>query len=74
MYLHLFMQEFATCHLFSEISQLVIFDRKHYSVSSAELTFGGKGVGIKNLDVIFDSGSSYSYLNSQAYRAIISLV
>nr|XP_027095739.1 aspartic proteinase Asp1-like isoform X1 [Coffea arabica] len=47
---------------------------KRYSVSSAELTFGGKGVGIKNLDVIFDSGSSYSYLNSQAYRAIISLI
>ncbi|KAL3502356.1 hypothetical protein ACH5RR_036805 [Cinchona calisaya] len=47
---------------------------KHYSAGSAELIFGGKGVGLKNLDVIFDSGSSYSYLNSQAYQALLSLV
>ncbi|KAI5672001.1 hypothetical protein M9H77_12365 [Catharanthus roseus] len=47
---------------------------KHYSAGSAELTFGGRNVGLKNLLVVFDSGSSYSYLNSQAYLALLSLV
>lgn len=47
---------------------------KHYSAGSAELIFGGKSVGYKNLLVVFDSGSSYSYLNSQAYLALLSLV
>ncbi|TYG92887.1 hypothetical protein ES288_A11G068000v1 [Gossypium darwinii] len=47
---------------------------KYYSPGSAELHFGGKATGIKNLIVIFDSGSSYTYLNSQAYQALTLLL
>ncbi|KAA8547042.1 hypothetical protein F0562_003471 [Nyssa sinensis] len=47
---------------------------EHYSPGFAEFIFGGKTTGHKNLPIVFDSGSSYSYLNSQAYQAFISLV
>lgn len=47
---------------------------QHYSLGDAELTFGGKTTGIKNLLVVFDSGSSYSYFNLQAYEALTYLV
>ncbi|KAG5528976.1 hypothetical protein RHGRI_029588 [Rhododendron griersonianum] len=47
-------------------------DYSHYSPGYAELTIGGKGTGCKNILVLFDSGSSYTYLNSQAYQAFIS--
>lgn len=43
----------------------------HYSPGHAELLFGGKSTGVKNLHVVFDSGSSYSYLNSQPYEAFL---
>ncbi|WCJ37758.1 Eukaryotic aspartyl protease family protein [Euphorbia peplus] len=45
---------------------------KHYSPGFAELMFDGKSTGVKNLPVLFDSGSSYSYLNSQAYQGLVS--
>ncbi|PON61826.1 Aspartic peptidase [Parasponia andersonii] len=47
---------------------------KHYSPGYAELKFDGKSTGLKNLLTIFDSGSSYTYLNSQAYHALTVLV
>ncbi|XP_021900374.1 aspartic proteinase Asp1 [Carica papaya] len=47
---------------------------QHYSLGDAELTFGGKTTGIKNLLVVFDSGSSYSYFNLQAYEALTYLI
>ncbi|KAF4372908.1 hypothetical protein G4B88_018073 [Cannabis sativa] len=46
----------------------------YYLSGPAELYFGGKLTGLKGLDVIFDSGSSYTYLNSQSYDAVVSLV
>ncbi|XP_059656334.1 aspartic proteinase Asp1 [Cornus florida] len=49
-------------------------DHPHYSPGVGELIFGGEATGAKNLNVVFDSGSSYTYLNSQAYQALISLV
>ncbi|CAH9109876.1 unnamed protein product [Cuscuta europaea] len=48
--------------------------KSHYSPGVAELSFDGISTGVKNLLVIFDSGSSYSYLHFKAYRAFISLV
>lgn len=36
--------------------------------------FDGKATGIKDLILVFDSGSSYTYFNSQAYNAILALV
>ncbi|KAF9682639.1 hypothetical protein SADUNF_Sadunf05G0129800 [Salix dunnii] len=45
-----------------------------YSSGPAELLFGGKPTGIKGLQLIFDSGSSYTYFNAQVYRKILNLV
>ncbi|WRX08033.1 Xylanase inhibitor [Theobroma cacao] len=47
---------------------------KYYSPGIAELQFGGKATSVKNLIVVFDSGSSYTYLNSQAYQTLTVLV
>ncbi|KAL9268150.1 Aspartic proteinase Asp1-like protein [Drosera capensis] len=46
----------------------------HYSPGPAELIFGRKSTGIKNLLVIFDSGSSYTYFASRPYQALIYLL
>ncbi|KAJ9563099.1 hypothetical protein OSB04_008259 [Centaurea solstitialis] len=48
--------------------------RKHYSPGYGEVVYGGKATGLKNLLVIFDSGSSYTYLSSQAYEGLLYLV
>ncbi|GMH10393.1 hypothetical protein Nepgr_012234 [Nepenthes gracilis] len=45
---------------------------KHYAPGPAELIFGKKSTGVKNLLVVFDSGSSYTYFASQPYHALIS--
>ncbi|PIN15487.1 Aspartyl protease [Handroanthus impetiginosus] len=47
---------------------------KHYSAGLAELRFGGKSTGFKDLNVIFDSGSSYTYFSSQVYHGLLSLI
>ncbi|KAK6287233.1 PREDICTED: aspartic proteinase Asp1 [Theobroma cacao] len=47
---------------------------KYYSPGIAELQFGGKATSVKNLIVVFDSGSSYTYLNSQAYQTLTVLL
>lgn len=47
----------------------------YYSMGPAELTFGGqnlfKGGG---LSLVLDSGSTYTYLSSQAYKAAVSMI
>lgn len=58
------MENCLLCDLFSA----------HYSSGSAELILGGKTIVSKNLLVTFDSGSSYTYLNSLAYQALVHLV
>ncbi|KAL9396122.1 hypothetical protein Peur_010375 [Populus x canadensis] len=45
-----------------------------YTSGPAELLFGGKPTGIKGLQLIFDSGSSYTYFNAQVYQSILNLV
>ncbi|PQQ03132.1 aspartic proteinase Asp1 [Prunus yedoensis var. nudiflora] len=47
---------------------------KWYTSGPAELVFGGKATSVKGLNMIFDSGSSYTYFNSQAYQATVTLV
>ncbi|PKI72667.1 hypothetical protein CRG98_007044 [Punica granatum] len=49
-------------------------DSKHYSPGIAELTFAGKPTRSRNLLILFDSGSSYTYLSSQAYEDLASRV
>ncbi|KAG2399358.1 Aspartic proteinase [Vigna angularis] len=39
---------------------------------AAELLFGGKRTGVGNLHATFDTGSSYTYFNSNAYQLLIS--
>ncbi|KAK6939895.1 Xylanase inhibitor, C-terminal [Dillenia turbinata] len=46
----------------------------HYVVGQVDLLpLGGRG-GANGLTVIFDSGSSYTYLNSQAYEATLKMI
>ncbi|XP_039071435.1 aspartic proteinase Asp1-like [Hibiscus syriacus] len=47
---------------------------KKYLSSPAEVLFDGKPTGIKDLKLVFDSGSSYTYLNFQVYEAVLNLV
>ncbi|MED6112781.1 hypothetical protein PIB30_064773 [Stylosanthes scabra] len=47
---------------------------KHYSIGPAKLLFDGKDTSVKDLELIFDSGSSYTYLNSKAYQAVVDRV
>ncbi|XP_020226059.1 aspartic proteinase Asp1 [Cajanus cajan] len=47
---------------------------KHYKTGPADLFFNGKPTPIKGLELTFDSGSSYTYFNSQAHRALVQLV
>ncbi|XP_027339204.1 aspartic proteinase Asp1-like [Abrus precatorius] len=47
---------------------------KHYKTGPADLFFNGKPTSVKGLELTFDSGSSYTYLNSQAYKALLDLV
>ncbi|GER34827.1 eukaryotic aspartyl protease family protein [Striga asiatica] len=41
---------------------------------SAELHFGGKITGFKNLNIVFDNGSSYTYFNSWIYHSLITFI
>ena len=47
---------------------------RKYSAGPAEVYFGGNPVGIRGLILTFDSGSSYTYFNSQVYGAVLNLV
>ncbi|TYI39311.1 hypothetical protein ES332_A02G089500v1 [Gossypium tomentosum] len=47
---------------------------KHYLSSPAEVLFDGKPTGIKDLKVVFDSGSSYTYFGFQVYEGVLNLV
>ncbi|KAF8023659.1 hypothetical protein BT93_F0990 [Corymbia citriodora subsp. variegata] len=47
---------------------------KHYGAGPAELLYNHKPTGVKGLQVVFDSGSSYTYLNSKAYQAVLNQV
>ncbi|GFP80361.1 aspartic proteinase asp1 [Phtheirospermum japonicum] len=47
---------------------------EHYSLGSANILLGGEATDIKRLNIIFDSGSTYTYLNSMAYEALLDLI
>ncbi|XP_016555639.2 aspartic proteinase Asp1 isoform X1 [Capsicum annuum] len=47
---------------------------KHYSLGPADVLLGGQATGIKSLPMIFDSGSTFTYLNSEAYNTLLSLI
>lgn len=51
-----------------------MYFRKYYSSGPAELHFDGKPIGVNALEIVFDSGSSYTYLSSKAYEAVVNQV
>ncbi|KAK4490121.1 hypothetical protein RD792_000778 [Penstemon davidsonii] len=49
-------------------------NEKHYVVGPAKLILDQKSPPIKDLSLIFDSGSTYTYFNTPSYHAIYSMV
>ncbi|XP_057503823.1 aspartic proteinase Asp1-like isoform X2 [Actinidia eriantha] len=47
---------------------------KQYMLGPAELLYGTWATGVKGLPVVVDSGSTYSYFNSDAYTVILSTI
>ncbi|ESW09420.1 hypothetical protein PHAVU_009G126200 [Phaseolus vulgaris] len=47
---------------------------QHYKTGPADLLFDGKPTSVKGLELVFDSGSSYTYFNSRAHRALVDLI
>ncbi|KAF7064380.1 hypothetical protein CFC21_070711 [Triticum aestivum] len=45
--------------------------RNYYSPGSASLYFGGWSLGVKPMEVVLDSGSSFTYFSSQPYQALV---
>jgi len=48
--------------------------RKHYNTGPVDLFFNGKPTPVKGLEIIFDSGSSYTYFNSPVYTIVANMV
>ncbi|KAL5204928.1 hypothetical protein ABZP36_009799 [Zizania latifolia] len=46
----------------------------YYSPGSAALYFDGRPLGVKLMEVVFDSGSTYTYFTSQPYQATLSSI
>ncbi|MFS7973059.1 putative nepenthesin [Helianthus anomalus] len=46
----------------------------HYSLGTAEVFVGGKTSGMKDLPILFDSGSTYTYFSEKPYKVILSLL
>ncbi|KAL3333859.1 hypothetical protein AABB24_030564 [Solanum stoloniferum] len=44
------------------------------SVNLQNLLFGGQATGIKGLPIILDSGSTFTYFNSDAYKTLLSSI
>ncbi|KAL0314333.1 UNVERIFIED_CONTAM: Replication factor C subunit [Sesamum angustifolium] len=52
----------------------VLSQSKHYSLGPADLQFGGQATNVKGLQIVFDSGSTYTYFSSQAYKGLVSVI
>ncbi|KAG8389761.1 hypothetical protein BUALT_Bualt01G0012200 [Buddleja alternifolia] len=52
----------------------IMSQSKHYSLGPADVRFDGEATNIKGLPMVLDSGSTYSYFSSQAYKALVSLI
>ncbi|GFS40116.1 eukaryotic aspartyl protease family protein [Actinidia rufa] len=47
---------------------------KRYMLGPARLLYGRQATRVKGLPVVFDTGSTYSYFNSDAYKATLSTI
>ncbi|XP_011069464.1 aspartic proteinase Asp1 [Sesamum indicum] len=52
----------------------ILSQSKYYSLGPADLQFGGQATNVKGLPIVFDSGSTYTYFSSQAYKGLVSLI
>ncbi|KAG8048415.1 hypothetical protein GUJ93_ZPchr0009g1636 [Zizania palustris] len=48
--------------------------RNYYSPGLASLYFGGRSLGVRPMEVVFDSGSSFTYFAAQPYQVIINAI
>ena len=48
--------------------------RNYYSPGSASLYFGGRSLGVRPMEVVFDSGSSFTYFAAQPYQTLVTAV
>ena len=48
--------------------------RNYYSPGSASLYFGGRSLGVRSMEVVFDSGSSFTYFAAQPYQTLVTAV
>lgn len=46
----------------------------YYSPGSATLYFDKRSLGVKSMEVVFDSGSTYTYFAAQPYQATVSAI
>ncbi|MED6170217.1 hypothetical protein PIB30_028730 [Stylosanthes scabra] len=51
----------------------ILKDIDHYRAGPVDLLFNGK-TAVKGIEVIFDSGSTYTYLNQKVYKALFDLI
>ncbi|TMW89174.1 hypothetical protein EJD97_017560 [Solanum chilense] len=47
---------------------------KEYSLGPADVVFNGQATGIKDIPIILDSGTTFTYFNSEAYKTLLSLI
>ncbi|KAK1628236.1 hypothetical protein QYE76_002551 [Lolium multiflorum] len=45
--------------------------KNYYSPGSASLYFGGRSLGVGPMEVVLDSGSSFTYFSAQPYQALV---
>ncbi|WMV31816.1 hypothetical protein MTR67_025201 [Solanum verrucosum] len=47
---------------------------KEYSLGPADVLFNGQATGIKGIPIILDSGTTFTYFHSEAYKTLLSLI
>jgi hypothetical protein len=59
---------------FVVLNCITCISRNYYSPGSASLYFGGRSLGVRPMEVVLDSGSSYTYFSAQPYQALVTAV
>ena len=67
------------CFAYYDLSRPIITSTiwlfsKRYFLGVAELYVGGLATGIRDLRVLFDSGTTFSFFAPEAYGALVSMV
>ncbi|GFP89775.1 aspartic proteinase asp1 [Phtheirospermum japonicum] len=65
---------FGAIHLLGIAWKRISREAEQYFLGSANILLGGEATDIRGLDIVFDSGSTYTYFNSNAYSALLDLL